>query len=110
MLEANPARSGRGRPRAAGLDETVVAVLAPVKDRDTLRSGVGEDDELVAQQVELHDGVLDHHGARAERLVLDDAEARRRSRLLGGAPRLAERLAPPRLRLELLSRNDDLAE
>src|SRR5262245_3024302 len=57
--------SGGGGSRAAGLDETVVAVLATVEDRDALGGRVQEDDELVAQEVELHHGVLDLHRAGA---------------------------------------------
>src|SRR2546423_10249380 len=54
------------------LDEAVAAVTAPVDDVDLARLGVLEDEEVVADQLELEHGLLRAHGLHGELLRLDD--------------------------------------
>src|SRR5439155_2639030 len=54
------------------LDEAVVAVTAPIDDVDLARLGVLEDEEVVADQLELEHGLLRTHRLDGELLRLDD--------------------------------------
>src|SRR5665213_1075527 len=100
-LGSAPGRApGRRRRR---FDEPVIAVLTAVKDRRRSGGGVGEDQDLVAQQVELHDGVLDAHRTGDEALVLDDP--------IPGSGQTDDRrgLGGRLPRLDVVGRNDQLA-
>src|SRR2546429_1849867 len=54
------------------LDEAVAAVTAPVDDVDLARLGVLEDEEVVADQLELEHGLVRTHRLDGELLRLDD--------------------------------------
>src|SRR2546423_7848318 len=54
------------------LDEAVAAVTAAIDDIDLARLGVLEDEEVVADQLELEHGLLRAHRLDGELLRLDD--------------------------------------
>ena len=57
-----------------GLDDAVAAVVAAVNDADRIAEiGVAEDEEAVAQQVHLQNGLVPGHGLDGEGLAADDA-------------------------------------
>src|SRR5262245_11235792 len=73
------------RPEPAGLverlqlrlDDAVVAVAAPVADVDVARVGVLEDEEVMADELQLQDSLLGTHRLHVELLRLDDQRLRR---------------------------------
>ena len=54
------------------LDETVVAIIAAVDNIDCLRLRIAEDEEVMVQEIHLHDGFLDIHRLDDEVFRLDD--------------------------------------
>src|SRR2546426_175076 len=56
----------------AGLDQAVVALAAPVDDVHLARIRVPEDEEVVADQLELEHGLLGAHRLHRELLRLAD--------------------------------------
>ena len=54
------------------LNEAVVAIIAAVDNIDRLRLLIAEDEEIVVQEVHLHDGFLDIHRLDDEVFRLDD--------------------------------------
>src|SRR4051812_15187118 len=85
------------------LDEAVVSVPPAVEDGGGPRPRVGEDQVLVAQQVHLHDRVLDRHGSGGHALIFNDFVLPRCDDR-GGSGRFTDRT-----RLDLLGGDDQFA-
>ena len=69
----HPPKLEQAQELAAGLDQPEVAVVSPVENRGVAGLGVGEQEEVVPEQVHLQRGFLGIHRLRAEPLRLDDA-------------------------------------
>src|SRR4029079_17341288 len=68
--------TGRSDPNESttqlrGLDQSVVAVAAPVDDVDAVGLGVAEDEEVVADELELQNRLFGAHRSHGELLRLD---------------------------------------
>src|SRR4029453_15890156 len=77
-------------PPLRGLDQPVIPVAPPVDDVDGLSLGVTEDEEVVADELELEHGFLGRHRRDGELVRLDD---RRRALLALARRRLGRNAA-----------------